>query len=41
MFDWQIAEDANLASHVFEVVSAPGSMRTRPWFGAPRKAHFA
>ena len=41
MFDWQIAEDAKLASHVFELVSAPGSMRTRPWFGAPRKAHFA
>ena len=33
MFDWQIAEDAKLAKHVFEVVSGSNSKRTRPWFG--------
>ncbi len=32
MFDWQVAEDARLARRVFEVVSAPASKRTRPWY---------
>jgi hypothetical protein len=31
MFDWQIAEDAKLAKHVFEVVAGANSKRTRPW----------
>jgi len=33
MFDWQIAEDAELARRVIGVVSGPGSKRTRPWYG--------
>ena len=33
MFDWQVAEDAKLAKHVFEVISGPNSKRTRPWYG--------
>jgi hypothetical protein len=32
MFDWQVAEDVQLARRVFEVVSAPTSKRTRPWY---------
>jgi hypothetical protein len=33
MFDWQIEEDAKLARRVVAAVSAPGSKRTRPWYG--------
>jgi hypothetical protein len=33
MFDWQVADDAKLAAHVYNVVSGPNSKRTRPWFG--------
>lgn len=32
MFDWQLAEDAKLTKHVFEVVAGANSKRTRPWF---------
>jgi hypothetical protein len=39
MFDWQIEEDAKLARRVVAAVAAPGSKRTRPWFGsAPQPA---
>jgi len=31
MFDWQIAENADLARRVFKVVSGPNSKRTRAW----------
>ncbi len=31
MFDWQIAEDVELAKHVLHVVGRPNSRRTRPW----------
>ena len=34
MFDWQIEEDAKLARRVVAAVAAPGSKRTRPWFGS-------
>jgi hypothetical protein len=32
-FDWQIAENANLARRVVKIVSGPASKRTRPWYG--------
>jgi hypothetical protein len=31
MFDWQVAEDANLARRVVNIIRGPGSKRTRPW----------
>jgi hypothetical protein len=34
MFDWQIEEDAKLARRVVAAVAAPGSKRTRPWYGS-------
>ena len=34
MFDWQIEEDAKLARRVVAAVAAPGTKRTRPWFGS-------
>jgi radical SAM superfamily enzyme YgiQ (UPF0313 family) len=33
MFDWQIAENAQLARRVHRVISSPESKRTRPWHG--------
>jgi hypothetical protein len=33
MFDWQVEENVKLARRVLNVVSAPGSKRTRPWYG--------
>jgi hypothetical protein len=33
MFDWQVAENAQLARRVYKVVSSPESKRTRPWHG--------
>lgn len=32
MFDWQLAEDAKLARHVYEVIAGANSKRTRPWY---------
>lgn len=32
MFDWQVAEDAQLVRRVCRVVKGPESKRTRPWF---------
>jgi hypothetical protein len=33
MFDWQVAENAQLARRIVGLVSKPESQRTRPWFG--------
>jgi len=32
MFDWQVAENAQLTRRIVGLVSRPGSQRTRPWF---------
>lgn len=36
MFDWQIAEDANLARRVIAVAAGENTKRTRPWCGESR-----
>ena len=38
-FDWQIAENANLARRVVKIVSSLDSKRTRPWYGGTTLAH--
>ncbi len=37
MFDWQVVENAKLASRVVRIVSGPNSKRTRPWIGSVEK----